>query len=149
MRRHFQLQHPVVVESIDPRHWCLQLRVEQVELAAFCCELMLLQFGMVERLSLLGDRPRKLTVVCHAEHRSVAEVESEAVRLTLCRRDLEAVLGFLLAWYRDGTSSVSHLDIELAPDAAAGIDRTLLVEAGESRPPMPADEAIRLLGKSE
>ena len=147
MRRHFRLQHPVVVESIDPRHWCLRLRVEQVELAAFCCELMLLHFEMVERLSLLGDRARKLTLACHAEHRSAAEVESEAVRLTFCRRDLEAVLGFLLAWYRDGTSSVSHLDINLASDDSAGIDRTLLVEAGQSRPPMPADEAIRLLRK--
>ena len=77
--------------------------------------------------------------------------ERGRVLVWLSVRDCEAWLAFLLRYCRDGVAVVDHLDLEIAERQhrrAAGVGSKLCVtlQFEAARPPVPSDEARKLLG---
>ena len=149
MRRHLQLRQSFSTRRFDTGAWAIELPIAASEVVPLVCEITLLLYGRSDQLSLLFDRGRKLVVsVC--EGKSVVEgSDNSPSSLSLNRSDAEFLLCFLLTWYRDGVAEVNHIDVELVASQSAGKDCTLVVKAETSQPPLPGDEAERILREME
>lgn len=145
MKRHLQLRYTFNVQRYSTDAWSIGLPIATLEVAPLCCELSLLLLEKVEAISLLFTNGSKLVISITTENSRVTNFETKTISIALCRRDLEMVLCFLLIWYRDSVAEVNHLDIDLVSTTSFGPDCTLIVEAEESRLPLTADEAMKIL----
>jgi len=145
MRRHLQLRHSITTQRFDARSWAIELPVAASDVVPLACEITLLRYGRSDQLSLLFDKGKKLMVSIAETHSTVTGAADSPSSLSLGRNDAEFLLCFLLTWYRDGVAEANHIDIELIGSQSAGEDCTLVVQAENSRPPIPGDEAERIL----
>ena len=145
MKRHLRLRHPFTTQRFDARSWAIELPIAASDVIPLVCEVSLLLLGRSDQLSLLYDNRHKLVVsLCDSLSRVTGSDENPAT-LSLSRSDLEFVNCFLLTWYRDGVAETNHVDIELAGSSSVGEDCTLVIQAENSRPPLPGDETERIL----
>jgi hypothetical protein len=147
MNRRVEL--PIV---LDDRRISYQ-RVITIDLGAvpideWCLNLCLLKEGLVDAITFAGKGRLKIEVDQTMERSRHARARSESgqVHLFVHPEELEFWVGFFLKAYRDGMAEVSHIDVEAIsiPDNEE-IDVTFL--AGKAAPPMPGEEARKILDK--
>lgn len=120
----------------------LYVHVASSEVPAVALELALLYCRLSDQLAIGGSGETKV-FVDHASD-TAARFDADTHVATLTTADMEYLLSFLLSYYRDGVASVDHVDISLGGSP----ETTLVLRADEVRPPMPGDEARKLLGRS-
>ena len=128
-------------------------RVITIDLGAvpideWCLNLCLLKEGLVDAVTFAGKGRLRIEVDHTIERARHARARSESgqVELFVHPEELDFWTSFFLKAYRDGMAEVSHIDVEAAsiPD-----DEEIYVTflAGKSAPPMPGDEARKILEK--
>ncbi len=122
------------------------LEITQERFGSWALEIALLLQGLSEsltvrspgggtlRLVLLSDRSVKRSVV--SRH------EANELRFELARTQAEYLQAVLLRAYRDGMADVDHVHIE---GSCAGAAYDLTFFFGASRPPVPGEEAAKLM----
>lgn len=147
MKRNLRLQQPFLTHRFDVRSWAVELPITTSDVAPLVCEISLLLFGRSDQLSLLFDKGRKLIVSLVEDSSRIAGSKEGTMSLRLTRRDLEFIICFLLTWYRDGLAETNHIDIDLIGSSSIGEDCTLVLQAENSQPPLPGNEAERIIRK--
>lgn len=122
-----------------------KLVVEATALQSLIVELLLILRGLADVLRLATDG---VEFLIRQSPRDFGEgsISGQHVDVAMSARQLDAVIEFLLVYFRDGMASVPHLDVEVdATDRAGAI--TFVVEAMLAVPPISGDDARRLLGE--
>ncbi|MCG8648300.1 MAG: hypothetical protein MI861_00620 [Pirellulales bacterium] len=147
MKRHLQLRQSITTQRFNARSWAIEMPVAASDVVPLVCEISLLLCDRSDQLSLLFDKGKKLMVSVAETSLAISGAVNDPLSLSLRRSDAEFLLCFLLTWYRDGVAEANHVDIELVGNQSVGEDCTLVVQAENSRPPIPGDEAERILRK--
>ena len=133
-------------------------RVITIDLGAvpvdeWCLNLCLLKEGLVDAITFAGKGRLRIEVDQTIDRAQRARAKagpgqggSTQVELFVHPEELDFWVSFFLKAYRDGMAEVSHIDVEAVsiPDNEE-IYVTFL--AGKSAPPMPGDEARKILEK--
>jgi hypothetical protein len=104
----------------------------------------LLIFGKSNQLT-LSSASSDTVLAVSKEYSSVEVRDTRRFLVSMSRNDLEFIVSYLLAWYRDGFAEVNHIDLELSGAEDCGRNCTLVVRAEASRYPMNGEEAQRML----
>lgn len=145
MKRHLRLRQLFETKRFNKDSWAIILPVSSGDVVALICEISLLLFDRSEQVSLLFESGQKLIVSKTDGDSRVSGSDADAGPLCMSRRDLESLFCFLLTWYRDGIAEVNHIDIELRADASVGQDCTIVIQSEVSQPPLPGNEAARIV----
>jgi hypothetical protein len=119
-----------------------------VSIGEWCLNLCLLKEGLVDAVTFAGKGRLRIEVdhTIERARRARARSESGQVELFVHPEELDFWVSFFLKAYRDGMAEVGHIDVEAAsiPD-----DEEIYVTflAGKSAPPIPGDEARKILEK--
>jgi hypothetical protein len=105
---------------------------------------MLLIFGKSNQLT-LSSASSDAVLAVSKEKSSVEVHDNRRFLMSMSRNDLDFIVCYLLAWYRDGFAEVDHIDLELIGTEDRGRNCTLVVRAEASRYPMNGEEAQRML----
>jgi hypothetical protein len=146
-RRSVTLCHAPEIQRYTEQAWSVDLLIGLADLTTFVLELRLLIDELSDSLSLLSERlsSRVAISVDHAAEATVCQAEGKNCQVRLSARDAGFLCGFLMKYYRDGMAPVGHVDIDMASDSILGGDATLFVMVEDSLPPMPVNDARRLL----
>jgi hypothetical protein len=134
----------IVERRHTERAWDIGFTVTQTTLHDVLIGFFLILFGKLDTLSMPGRH--HLTLRVNDQEHSTLSKSDGAFRVNLSRNDLESVLSYLLDYERDGMASVNHLDVELKNLSCPSDDVMLIVRSAETKPPMSADEARKILG---
>ncbi len=144
MNRRLELRQSLETCRFDATNWAAELTVRSSEVTSLICELTLLIFGKSNQLTLSSASSD--TVLAVSKEKSSVEVrDTRRFLMSMSRNDLEFIVSYLLAWYRDGFAEVDHIDLELSGAEDCGTNCTLVVRAEVSRYPMNGEEAQRML----
>ena len=144
MNRRLELRQSLETCRFDATNWAAELTVRSSEVTSLICELTLLIFGKSNQLTLSSASSD--TVLAVSKEKSSVEVrDTRRFLMSMSRNDLEFIVSYLLAWYRDGFAEVDHIDLELSGAVDCGTNCTLVVRAEVSRYPMNGEEAQRML----
>ena len=144
MNRRLELRQSLETCRFDAINWAVELTVRSSEVTSLICELTLLIFGKSNQLTLSSASSD--TVLAVSKEKSSVEVcDTRRFLVSMSRNDLEFIVCYLLAWYRDGFAEVDHIDLELSGTEDCGRNCTLVVRAEASRYPMDGEEAQRML----
>jgi hypothetical protein len=117
-------------------------------ISEFCCELQLLIYGYAESLTIKSDSSRRIVSLRMDGETSRRDLDAKVrfeesnqrVDVVLGKRHVEYWLCFFLKYYRDGLAEVDHIHLEDPSE-----DREVTIIVSESQPPMPGEEARRIL----
>ena len=113
----------------------------------FCLGLVLLSDGLLNSFVVKCLRDGTILELLLADsqsRQSTVVLETSRTKLSLCSGHSGYLRKFLLEYYRDGTASVDHVDIEAkSAGRMDGIDVTFAVD--KSITPVTSDEAYRRL----
>jgi hypothetical protein len=147
MKRRVEL--PIALD--DRRISCqrvITIDLEAVPMDEWCLNLCLLKEGLVDAVTFAGKGRLRIEVdqTIERARRARARSESDQVNLYVHPEELDFWVSFFLKAYRDGMAEAGHIDVEAAsiPDNEE-IYVTFL--AGKSAPPMPGEEARKILDK--
>lgn len=149
MKRHIHLRRCFATRRFSAETWAIQLPIAAADVVMLACEISLLLHGRSDQLSILVDRGKKLVLSVHDAESTVTGADGSPSAVRLSRNDTEVVLCYLLDWYRDGFAETKHIDIDLIGDKSMGQDCTLVLEAENPRPPIPGEEAERIIRKMQ
>jgi hypothetical protein len=144
MNRRLELRQSLETCRFDATNWAAELTVRSSEVTSLICELTLLIFGKSNQLT-LSSASSDTVLAVSKENSSVEVRDTRRFLVSMSRNDLEFIVSYLLAWYRDGFAEVNHIDLELIGAEDCGRNCTLVVRAEASRYPMNGEEAQRML----
>jgi hypothetical protein len=144
MNRRLELRQSLETCRFDATNWAAELTVRSSEVTSLICELTLLIFGKSNQLT-LSSASSDTVLAVSKENSSVEVRDTRRFLVSMSRNDLEFIVSYLLAWYRDGFAEVNHIDLELSGAEDCGRNCTLVVRAEASRYPMNGEEAQRML----
>lgn len=144
MNRRLELRQSLETCRFDATNWAAELTVRSSEVTSLICELTLLIFGKSNQLT-LSSASSDTVLAVSKEYSSVEVRDTRRFLVSMSRNDLEFIVSYLLAWYRDGFAEVNHIDLELSGAEDCGRNCTLVVRAEASRYPMNGEEAQRML----
>jgi hypothetical protein len=137
----------VAVEYVvfDDRTAGLSVTVHREGLEAVLLELSLLRFELSPGLALSTVGHVCRLVLDESEFGDYRR-EGSLHRVGLHRRQIEAIMVYLLTYYRDGVAAVRHVDVDVGTEtseASAPLMLTILVD--EAQALMSAEEARRAI----
>ena len=144
MNRRLELRQSIETCRFDVINWAVELTVGSSEVTSLICELALLIFGKSRQLT-LSSASIDTVVAVSKEKSSVGVCDASRLLVSMSRNDLEFIVCYLLAWYRDGCAEVDHIDLELSGTEDCGRKCTMVVRAEVSRYPMNGEEAEWML----
>ncbi|MGM0554990.1 MAG: hypothetical protein ACQEVA_01290 [Myxococcota bacterium] len=147
MKRFLELDVTVQMRTW-PGYEELLVEFGDIDVQQFCCELALVLYGQVKSLTMKTQGANNwVRLACHEEdddRRLEIRSTDPGFDVTLGWRHLARWLNFFLKYYRDGMAEVNHFHIE-----QEGGNLELTIAMQDFQPPMPSEEARKILGTDE
>jgi hypothetical protein len=149
MNKHMRL--PVDIQLVrHPGQVVLSLLFRRQALEDWCIGLCLLNEGLIETLTITGERPTtrlKIRVIAKPEIGSVARLnfKPDTSQLEITGASLGYLQHFFLKYYRDGVAEVDHIDLEAIDGETGNKDIYITFRVPDSRPTVSPEEAERRL----
>lgn len=131
MTRFIKIKGAIKLFTDEPWELIIKITPEDVEL--FCMELNLLWFGKTEAViieSLDTDEKVTLTAPETLDDTRVSMIKDD-YKIEFSDSDIQAILSYLLEYYRDSFAPVSHMHIEVDDDTL-GEDGDITIVATRS-----------------
>ena len=138
MNRGFKLTGSFEIQRYSDRSWSITLPISSVDVTQLCCELSLLLYEEIERLSLLLEDGSKMLLSVSSDMSKVLELDTDQLSIQMDYRDLCYMHVYLLRWYRDSRAEVDHVDIQLDGTSRFGEDCMFVVSSCRQ----PASDAV-------
>jgi hypothetical protein len=149
MNKHFRL--PVDIELVHHlAQVVLRLSFRHEAVQDWCLGLCLLTEGLIETLSIRGERPKmgveiRLTANQEIGGAALISFKSDISQIELTRANLSYVQHFFLKYYCNGVPDVDHIDLEAMNKDTGDKGLYITFKVPHSRPSVSPDEAERRL----
>ncbi|MGH9943839.1 MAG: hypothetical protein ACRD9R_15955 [Pyrinomonadaceae bacterium] len=131
----YQLVITIDLQSTPIPEWCLNLCLLKQQLASALVFLLGKKKLKIEMNSVEGSRRAKVFLAPNQVHVVVQPAE------------LNRWMNFFLKYYRDGVAEVDHIDVEALVVSDEPEDVYIIFIVKDAVPPMPAEEARKILDK--
>lgn len=133
MTRFIKIKGAIKLYTYDWDSWELIIKITPEDVELFCMELNLLWFGKAEAVIIESLETGEKVTLTAPETLDEARVcmKKDDYRIEFSDRDIQAILSYLLEYYRDSFAPVSHMHIEVNDDTL-GEDGDITIVATRS-----------------
>ncbi len=133
MTRLTKIKGAIKLNTYDSDSWEIIIKITPEDVELFCMELNLLWFGKADSVIVESSETGEKVTLTAPETLDEARVSmiKDDYRIEFSNRDIQAILSYLLEYYRDSFAPVSHMHIEVDDDTL-GEDGDITIVATRS-----------------
>ncbi len=147
MNRFIEIQGELVFKRYDLNSWEIIVDVLPVDLIGLILELQLIDYNHLDSI-IINSLKTKLNISiskCTDDKHSQIQLLNSRYHIRLAKNHIEAILSYLLQYFRDAFAPVSHMHIDIYNSNIDGVG-TFTIKASVFAEPMSGEEAKKILG---
>ncbi len=147
IKRLIEIEGKIEFERYDSENWELILNIKRKDVVVLCMEMQLLEYERSQNLTIKSkNSPNTVTFkMLEGDGRAEAREDKKNFKVSLSRRQVMAMLAYILEYYRDSYASASHMHLEVSEKSPLGRSGDITIVAEKSAKPMSGEEAEQIL----